>query len=326
MKVIYTISLLFWLAFAFCQPEIKFDFTEYDFGNVTEKRNGDFTVKFWFTNVGDKPLTITQARGSGGGEIASWSKEPILPGKKDCINVSYYGRRVGFFNKPITVYSNAKNNNLTVLRIKGRVLLRETTINVDQTTIQLDSVAFGTLDSASFVVTNTGKVPLHFDNLSMFPDPNVDLFSIRLSLYDANGKTKKTTEEPRYGEIVADSGESIHIQLYLRNIYGNIGSIERNLYFTYNSLDTLKTTIKTKYVGNPYKNPVYEANTRFDYMNEKLIRCTIFNSDKTIREITNFQNGHPISTLQYNWPSYGDKVSCIYKDDLMIEKVTEKKD
>lgn len=324
MRLLYFLFVLFCVSFAFSQPEIKFDFTEYDFGDVVET-DGDFIVKYGFTNIGNEPLLINQVQGSGGGQVASWPKETILPGEKDCITVKYFGHRIGVFNKIVTVYSNAKNREEPiVLRIKGRVLFKQTTIDVDKELIQLDSIAFGELDSTSFLVTNTGKAPLHFNYLWMFPHPCVDLFSIRLSLYDATGLKIKPIDRPRYGEIVAESGETIRVQLSLRNNYGNIGQVNRYLYFIYNSLDTLKMTLQTKYVGIPWKDEIYEANTCFEYMNEKLTRCTRFNADKTVSDVINFHDGHPVSTIKYDWPRRGKSTFCTYKDDLQIGEITEK--
>src|SRR5690625_4939798 len=60
--------------------KIKFDETNYDFGEMKE---GDVVQhEFTFTNTGDAPLKVLKARPSCGCTVPSWSKEPIAPGEK----------------------------------------------------------------------------------------------------------------------------------------------------------------------------------------------------------------------------------------------------
>jgi len=57
-----------------------------------------------------------------------WTKEPVIPGKKGYIDVSFNPQgRPGPFNKSITVASNAENTPV-VLRIKGSVVPKEKSI------------------------------------------------------------------------------------------------------------------------------------------------------------------------------------------------------
>lgn len=104
-------------------PQISFEDTNYDFGDITYKGNG--THEFEFTNKGNSPLLLSNVRSSCGCTIPTWPKEPFEPGKKGVIVVKYDTKRIGPFNKSITVYSNASNNPV-VLRIKGKVLSETT--------------------------------------------------------------------------------------------------------------------------------------------------------------------------------------------------------
>ena len=63
-------------------------------------------------NTGDKPLVVQQAFGSCGCTVATPPKDPIAPGAKGVIKVSYNGKGKfkGFFKKAITVRSNASNS------------------------------------------------------------------------------------------------------------------------------------------------------------------------------------------------------------------------
>lgn len=81
---------------------------------------------FEFTNIGDVPLIIKDAKSSCGCTVPSFSKEPIAPGKSGIIEVQY-NMNPGPISKTITVESNAvnKENGMVALRIKGTVLVKE---------------------------------------------------------------------------------------------------------------------------------------------------------------------------------------------------------
>ena len=81
---------------------------------------------FEFTNTGDMPLIIKDAKSSCGCTVPTKPTEPILPGKKGVIEVQY-NMNPGPISKTITVESNAinKENGMIALRIKGTVLVKE---------------------------------------------------------------------------------------------------------------------------------------------------------------------------------------------------------
>lgn len=103
-------------------PKIKFETLEHDYGTIDQYSDG--TCKFVFTNTGDKPLIISNAKGSCGCTIPSWPKEPIAPGASSVITVHYDTKRVGRFGKTVTLQSNATNYPTKVLRIKGEVVAK----------------------------------------------------------------------------------------------------------------------------------------------------------------------------------------------------------
>ncbi len=105
-------------------PEISFETEVIDYGTVD--RYGDGVREFVFTNTGNQPLIISNARGSCGCTVPEWPKEPIKPGAKSAIKVKYATDRVGPINKSVTVTTNATNPT-TVLRIKGTVKDVQTT-------------------------------------------------------------------------------------------------------------------------------------------------------------------------------------------------------
>ena len=105
-------------------PEIEFEKTVHDYGDVPYNGNGE--CEFRFTNTGDAPLLIQKPKSSCGCTVSTWPQDPILPGKSEVIKVTYRTNRVGNFDKKVTVTSNAVQNPTVVLRIKGRVLDQST--------------------------------------------------------------------------------------------------------------------------------------------------------------------------------------------------------
>ena len=92
-----------------------------DYGTVAA--NSDGKREFVFTNNGNKPLIITNATGSCGCTVPTYSKEPIAPGAKGVIGVKYDTSRAGQpFSKTVTITSNAAGSPSKVLTLKGTVL------------------------------------------------------------------------------------------------------------------------------------------------------------------------------------------------------------
>ena len=91
------------------QPEIKFDKTVHNFGTFSEKTPVQ-TAVFAFTNIGKAPLIINQAIASCGCTIPSYTKEPVMPGEKGTVKVTYNGKGKfpGHFKKSITIRTNGK--------------------------------------------------------------------------------------------------------------------------------------------------------------------------------------------------------------------------
>ncbi len=100
--------------------EISFKTEEIDYGKV--KVGSDGVRVFEFTNTGKAPLVITNVSSSCGCTVPSWTKDPIAPGAKGKIEVKYDTKRVGPISKTVTVTSNAKQNPVKGLRIKGEVV------------------------------------------------------------------------------------------------------------------------------------------------------------------------------------------------------------
>jgi hypothetical protein len=100
-------------------PIITFDKVIHDYGTILQ--NSDGTCEFKFDNDGKEPLILSRPKSSCGCTVPTWPKQPILPGKGDVIKVTYATKRVGPFNKTVTIYCNASNSPIR-LQIKGKVV------------------------------------------------------------------------------------------------------------------------------------------------------------------------------------------------------------
>ena len=87
---------------------ITFSKTSHNFGTFSDKK--PVTCVFTFTNTGDAPLIVHQALTSCGCTVASYTKEPVLPGKTGTVEVVYDGKGKfpGKMKSAITIRSNAK--------------------------------------------------------------------------------------------------------------------------------------------------------------------------------------------------------------------------
>lgn len=116
------LSLVFVFAFisAFSQAVIRFDGRVHDFGAIKEI-NGAVSYNFEFENTGTAPILIKNVESSCGCTSPQWTKQPVLPGKKGFVKATFDPKdRPGYFDKTITVYSNAKPA-VIELKIKGTV-------------------------------------------------------------------------------------------------------------------------------------------------------------------------------------------------------------
>lgn len=98
--------------------KIEFESETIDYGEI--EKGSDGIRVFKFTNVGNAPLVISNAKSSCGCTIPKKPDAPILPGDTGEIQVKYDTKRVGPIRKAITVTSNADTPTM-VLKIKGTV-------------------------------------------------------------------------------------------------------------------------------------------------------------------------------------------------------------
>ena len=86
-----------------------------------KEADGKVSHTFEVSNTGDMPLVITRVIASCGCTTPEWPKEPVAPGKKAQIKVTFDpAGRPGPFTKTISVYSNGKTGSF-IMNIRGEV-------------------------------------------------------------------------------------------------------------------------------------------------------------------------------------------------------------
>ncbi|HQU59691.1 MAG: DUF1573 domain-containing protein [Phaeodactylibacter sp.] len=100
-------------------PVMAFETETVDYG-VIEQGSEPFRV-FKFTNTGNAPLIITNAKGSCGCTVPTYPKEPIGPGESSEIKVRYDTNRLGKFTKRVTLTTNVGTEQ-KMLTITGEVI------------------------------------------------------------------------------------------------------------------------------------------------------------------------------------------------------------
>ena len=98
----------------------------HDFGKFSEKEPVQ-KCTFVFKNIGDAPLIIKQVITSCGCTTRTFTEEPVMPGEKGQINITYdgKGRYTKPFRKIITVESNAKTKYVR-LHVVGQMTAAKT--------------------------------------------------------------------------------------------------------------------------------------------------------------------------------------------------------
>lgn len=82
------------------------------------------TAIFEFTNIGEKPVIITNVKTSCGCTNPKYPKEPIQPGHTAQVSAVYNAASPGNFTKTLTVYLNIQNGT-HILKLTGKVLPKQ---------------------------------------------------------------------------------------------------------------------------------------------------------------------------------------------------------
>jgi hypothetical protein len=99
-------------------PSIKWAITEWNFGTVAQ--NVPASKEFEFTNTGTVPVLIENVSTSCGCTAPVYTKEPVMPGKKGTIKLTFNAAAVGQFHKTASVKTSIAES-MEILTIKGNV-------------------------------------------------------------------------------------------------------------------------------------------------------------------------------------------------------------
>lgn len=165
---------------------IEFESTEYDYGEIEQGEKASHVYRF--TNTGDVPLTITNARGSCGCTVPFFPKDPIFPGESSEIEVEFNSKgKKGKQSKRITITANTDPAQ-TFLTMKGTVLINEEI--EEDLRIELDQeIAAKPLDP---------KLALNPDCVAIYPNPTSEI--LQLKLRDYIGKTAEVDVHNELGQ------------------------------------------------------------------------------------------------------------------------------
>ena len=99
-------------------PVMTFESMIVDYGTI--ERHSEPLRIAKFTNTGNQPLVISNARGSCGCTVPNWPKEPIMPGQSSQVEIRYDTKRLGKINKTVTISTN-EGGQPHVLRVQGLI-------------------------------------------------------------------------------------------------------------------------------------------------------------------------------------------------------------
>ncbi len=87
-------------------PVMTFDESEWDFGRIAQGTNVEHLFKF--TNTGDAPLIVSDAKGSCGCTVPTFTKDPIAPGERGEMLVKFNGTGQNQRNISINITANTQ--------------------------------------------------------------------------------------------------------------------------------------------------------------------------------------------------------------------------
>lgn len=242
MKKIFLFAALVCSMIALAQePVITFNETTHDFGKFNEA-DGKVTTVFEFTNEGMSPLVLTNVRASCGCTTPKWTREPIEPGQKGQITVTYNpSGRPGRFQKTITITSNATEAT-TKLYIKGEVIPKpaqtvdQYPVKMGELSLKKQSINFGNITKGankalSIDIANTTDHPITVglvaSNQELYLKPLITKTDLQPGETAIIQAALQSSECPIYGPIdtqmyVVVNGQQVLTEEYAINIKANI--------------------------------------------------------------------------------------------------------
>ena len=140
---------------------MEFEQTVYDFGVV---ESGEVVSQVYtFTNSGDEPLILMDAKGSCGCTIPEWPREPIMPGETASLVVEFNSKnKRGMRNQKVTITANTEPPQ-TFLYLKGEVVIPE------DTEAELPEIA-----------AEQPEVKINPDCFAIYPNPTAEILKLEM--------------------------------------------------------------------------------------------------------------------------------------------------
>jgi len=272
---------------------IKFDKTVHDYGKIKEEA-GKVKCRFTFTNTGNDTLKIINVKPSCGCTAAEWTKTGVLPKKTGFIDAVFDpDHRPGPFDKGIAVTTNAPDNPMINLVIKGEVLPKPKEMT-DRYPVVVGNMR---METSQFNFGNTKNTEIRTDTLNII---NVWNRPMTLSFKDfppyLTAKAIPETLKPnKEGIIILD------YDVAKRNEWGYV--FDRLMLYTNDSLQPNKTINISQNITEDFANMTAE----------QMAVAPKIKWDNT--------------TFDFGTAKQGDKVECTFvfrnegENDLIIRKV-----
>jgi hypothetical protein len=159
---------------------IEFEEIEFDWGTITQGDKASYVFKF--TNTGNEPLIIKNAKGSCGCTVPQWPKAPIAPGEQGEIKVVFSSKgKMGKQSKRVTITANT-DPGMSYLNVKGNIIKDEkyTFTDMSQPVTKTPKKAVNKSD---------WKKTYTKDCFAIFPNPTSDV--LKLALKEHFGESVK---------------------------------------------------------------------------------------------------------------------------------------
>ena len=150
---------------------IEFEESEFDWGTITQGEKVSYVFKF--SNTGNEPLLIKNAKGSCGCTVPQWPKTPIAPGEEGEIKVVFNSKgKMGKQSKRVTITANT-DPAMTYINVKGEIVKDE-----KYTFTDMSQPAAAAPEKP--VLNTDWKKPYTKDCFAIFPNPTSDVLKLEL--------------------------------------------------------------------------------------------------------------------------------------------------
>jgi len=167
---------------------IEFTETTFDFGTIEE--GIVVTHVFTFTNTGQEPLVLFNAKGSCGCTIPQWPREPLAPGETASITVEFNSKnKMGKRNQRVTITANTDPAQ-SFIYLTGEISPKsdiDFTISPSTDELEEDAPEVEALDPDCFAI---------------YPNPTAEL--LRLDMEGNIGATATISILSKTGQLMAE--------------------------------------------------------------------------------------------------------------------------